>query len=216
MSDEPQNPISTENPIPPSPQEPTLDAPIPPADPELTPSVPVAPEAPMEAESAIPVNIDNGEISIPEAENPAPEQTAPSSAEGYERAQQIEEVEENKLVSEVTTQPTAQMAGNEPLAEPETKNYQPESKSQIPIETYKNRTHENLTKAQLTIQEKKRKKLEKIIEALNTKGRITNDEVEKLLHVSDATATRYLSILEKEGKIKQEGRTGQSVSYSRI
>ena len=48
------------------------------------------------------------------------------------------------------------------------------------------------------------------------KGGVTNDEVEKLLHISDATATRYLEQLEKEGKVKQEGRTGKSVSYSRI
>jgi predicted HTH transcriptional regulator len=33
---------------------------------------------------------------------------------------------------------------------------------------------------------------------------------------SDATATRYLSQLEKEGKIKQSGKTGKGVSYSRI
>ncbi len=48
------------------------------------------------------------------------------------------------------------------------------------------------------------------------KSKITNDEVEKFLHVSDATATRYLSILEKEGKIKQNGKTGHMVSYYRI
>ena len=42
---------------------------------------------------------------------------------------------------------------------------------------------------------------------------IGDDEVEKLLHVSDATATRYLSELEKEGKIKQVGKTGKAVTY---
>ena len=42
------------------------------------------------------------------------------------------------------------------------------------------------------------------------------NEVEKFLHVSDATATRYLSQLEKENKIKQVGKTGKAVSYSRI
>ena|SRR3989344_7440074 len=75
---------------------------------------------------------------------------------------------------------------------------------------------ELLSKARISIQNRKRKKLDKILEALNIKGKITNDEVEKLLHVSDATATRYLSILKQEGKIKQEGRTGKGVSYSRI
>ena len=48
-----------------------------------------------------------------------------------------------------------------------------------------------------------------------TKSKITNDEVEKILHISDATATRYLDILENEGKIKQEGKTGKAVFYSK-
>lgn len=45
---------------------------------------------------------------------------------------------------------------------------------------------------------------------------ITNDEVEKLLHVSDATATRYLAELEKRGKIRQVGTTGRSVKYVKL
>ena len=204
MPDEAQNSIPTENSIPASSQESTLDAPIPPSTSESVSMPQEVPEASGEADSAVPVNNpssdeatagrDNSEIITPEAQNPASEQTA-----------QIDNLSVNQPVSEALEPPTAQMAGNEPfesthhkpMAEPETKNYQPESKSQIPIETYKNHTHENLTKAQLTIQEKKRKKLEKIIEALNTKGKITNDEIEKLLHVSDATATRYLEQLEK-------------------
>jgi len=47
-------------------------------------------------------------------------------------------------------------------------------------------------------------------------SKITNDEVEKFLHVSDATAERYLNILEKEGKIKQTRKTGHSVFYIKI
>jgi predicted HTH transcriptional regulator len=72
-----------------------------------------------------------------------------------------------------------------------------------------------LIKARVSIQDRKRKKREKIMAALNTKSKITNDEVEKLLHVSDATAERYLAVLVKEGKLKQEKRTGADVSYSR-
>lgn len=71
-------------------------------------------------------------------------------------------------------------------------------------------------KARAVIQVQKRKRLDKIMEALNTKNQITNDEVEKLLHVSDATATRYLSALEKDGKIKQVGKTGIGVVYTKI
>lgn len=72
-----------------------------------------------------------------------------------------------------------------------------------------------MVKARAMIQERKQKKFEKILELLNAKGKITNDEVEKLLHVSDATATRYLSALEKEGKIKQVGKTGKAVTYTK-
>ncbi|MEK7157439.1 MAG: winged helix-turn-helix transcriptional regulator, partial [Patescibacteria group bacterium] len=62
-------------------------------------------------------------------------------------------------------------------------------------------------------QDRKRKKRDKIMEAFTKKNQITNDEVEKLLHVSDATATRYLSALEKEGKIIQVGKKGKGVLY---
>lgn len=54
-----------------------------------------------------------------------------------------------------------------------------------------------------------------IMEAFATKERLTNNEVEKLLHVSDATATRYLDDLEKEGKVRQVGETGAHVYYEK-
>ena len=73
-----------------------------------------------------------------------------------------------------------------------------------------------LTRARIATQDRKRKKRDKIMQALNSKNKITNDEVEKLLHVSDATATRYLSALEKEGKIKQIGKTGTGVVYQKV
>ena len=52
-----------------------------------------------------------------------------------------------------------------------------------------------------------------VLSAARGKGSITNDDVQKLLGVSDATATRYLSELESQGKLKQVGTTGQAVSY---
>lgn len=45
------------------------------------------------------------------------------------------------------------------------------------------------------------------------KNKITNNDVEKMLGVSDASATNYLQELENEGKIKQIGKTGRSVYY---
>ena len=56
---------------------------------------------------------------------------------------------------------------------------------------------------------------EKILFTLmhSKEGRITNDEVEKMLKVSDTTAGRYLEELEKRGRIKQVGKTGRGVYY---
>ena len=76
--------------------------------------------------------------------------------------------------------------------------------------------HDLLLRARAKIQFRKGKKLEKIMEVLSKRSKISNDDVQKLLHVSDATATRYLNILEQQGKIKQTGRTGKSVFYSKI
>ena len=92
---------------------------------------------------------------------------------------------------------TAQIPVNEPLAKPSL-------------------ACELLIKARNVIQFRKRKKLDRVMSMFLNQSKITNDEVEKFLHVSDATATRYLSQLEQEGKIKQVGKTGKGVSYSRI
>ena len=73
-----------------------------------------------------------------------------------------------------------------------------------------------LGKARSAIQSRKRVKLNHLMTLFAKRTNITNDEVEKFLHVSDATATRYLEILEKENKIKQVGKTGKSVSYTKM
>ena len=56
----------------------------------------------------------------------------------------------------------------------------------------------------------------KILAYLIPRSKITNSEIEKLLQVSDATATRYLDELEKEGRIRQIGRAGRSTHYEKI
>lgn len=53
----------------------------------------------------------------------------------------------------------------------------------------------------------------KILELLRSSETITNNDIEKLLSVSDDTAFRYLEELEQEGKITQKGDTGKSVYY---
>ena len=55
--------------------------------------------------------------------------------------------------------------------------------------------------------------MEKLMEIFRSCQPVTNDVVQMLLGVSDATATRYLDRLEKEGKIVQIGRDGRFVKY---
>lgn len=58
-------------------------------------------------------------------------------------------------------------------------------------------------------------KLEKFIAEKSASDKITNDEIQEFLAVSDATAERYLQDLEKQGKIKQSGKTGKYVYYQK-
>lgn len=113
---------------------------------------------------------------VPEtAAETAPETTGEASAEPIETTPETE---------------TAQMGGNEPL------------KEKVP-EPVKEELGLLRQMAQATILLRIQKKLLKVMELFAKQTEITNDEVEKLLHVSDATATRYLAELEKRGKILQ-------------
>ncbi|KKW14522.1 MAG: hypothetical protein UY54_C0015G0020 [Parcubacteria group bacterium GW2011_GWA2_50_10b] len=57
---------------------------------------------------------------------------------------------------------------------------------------------------------------EAIYGLLETNHPLTNNDVEVMLSISDATATRYFDELEKEGKVRQVGKTGRYVNYERI
>ncbi len=178
--------------MPPDDQNMTPNTPIPdssptmPSDTSETP--PQAPEAPQGDFGAESNNsaINKGDAEISQPEN------EPKSPENQDSpSAESESVEAEK--------PTAQIPVNEPLNQDK-----------------KSIARQLLITARNAIQFRKRKKLDKIMSLFLQHSKITNDEVEKFLHVSDATATRYLSILEKEGKIKQNGKTGHMVSYSRI
>lgn len=62
--------------------------------------------------------------------------------------------------------------------------------------------------------ERKAKNKELILKYIQANGKIQNNEAEKLVGVSNATAERYLNELEKEGQITQHGTIGKSVFYT--
>ncbi len=169
-----------------------------------------APESPKNAD--IPVSLNNANTKNEPISTPSPEEIISLEPTDIQANPASDEV--NKLSIEPVSEPvqasepsTAQTPVNKPLA-PESEPIQTQSKSSL--------ARQLLISARNVIQFRKRKKLDKIMSLFLQQSKITNDEVEKFLHVSDATATRYLSQLEKENKIKQTGKTGHSVFYSKI
>jgi hypothetical protein len=77
------------------------------------------------------------------------------------------------------------------------------------------RARELLVKARISIQIKKKKKLEKVMNLFLTKKKIKNSDVRDLLHIADETATVYLNILKKEGKIQPNGK-GVGIYYTKM
>ena len=190
MSDDqnlPQNQDSTENSIPASPQELTADAPILPMDSE---PAEVSPET---------LESSPNDFSVKSNDIPLSNSTLTDSPN--------EQKTEEKQAPESAT---AQTPVNEPLEESH------EQAKPVSVNSKSSLARQLLISARNAIQFRKRKKLDRVMSLFLKQSKITNDEVEKFLHVSDATATRYLSELEKEGKIKQNGKTGHMVSYSRI
>ena len=71
---------------------------------------------------------------------------------------------------------------------------------------------EGLIEKQVKEKEENRRK---ILEILKNRDEIANKDVERETGVSDATATRYLDELEKEGVLEQIGRIGTGVYYKK-
>lgn len=69
-----------------------------------------------------------------------------------------------------------------------------------------------LAKAMEIIRFRKNAKLEKIVKFAQEKGSITNDQAQTLLRISDATASRYLLELTRQGRLKRSGQ-GRGAKY---
>lgn len=204
-------------------------------------SEPVAEPAPVQPEPAV-VETPSAPDPIPEpiietTPTPEPVNTNGSNGENGIKEAEPEPVPTAQPVEPLNTEPISEPA---PIPEPveeaqepvlEAQQEAPQQESNVSTGTPApapapepqviasafliSRARELLIKAREMIQFRKRKKLEKIMSLFLKQSSITNDEVQKLVYVSDATATRYLQQLEQEGKIKKEN-AGKYLSYSRI
>jgi hypothetical protein len=142
---------------------------------------PTAPESPTDASATIPVEDQNpgmnqSESEVPEAPNMAP-------------------------ISEPIQPAPVQFTPSAP-ATPTPQAPQTQSPAQQDQTGF---IHSLLIKAQAKIQSNKQKKLDKIILFAQKKKIIVNEDVQKLLHVSSATATRYLVKLVQQGRLARVG-----------
>jgi hypothetical protein len=208
-----KNQISTENSIPPSPQEPMANIPINTRASGSSNMPPEAPESPKNADIPVSFNNANPENSPVLTENPEVVKPAESTSLEAENPK-VEPISEPAQAPETQT---AQMAGNEPLAtkpetntEPNVQEVKPEPVSVstsgeakyepekiipvVVVVSNKNKILELLAKAKNAIQFRKRKKLDKVMTMFLKKSKITNDDVElPMVLITGTTLHGYLS-----------------------
>jgi hypothetical protein len=175
--------------------------------------LPSAPEAP--ADTVIPplAKDDISAQNVPESQPVEPAQTAQTGENPSSISEPILTPETPPIPPETTT---AQTPPSEPVVtEPEPK---PAESIFAPAEPVSkpNFARQLIAKAREAIQNRKRKKIDRVMDLFAKRTNITNNQVADFLHVSDATATRYLQILENENKIRQVGKTGKGVKYEKI
>jgi len=149
---------------------------------------PEAPEAPTDASNPIPVEDQNGGINQPESNGPEASNEAPIS-EPIQPISDQPEPQPAPAPASAPAAPTSQAPQSQSPAQPD----------QIGF------IRALLAKANAKIQSNKQKKLDKIMILAQKKKMIANEDVQKLLRVSDATATRYLVKLVQQGHLARAG-----------
>lgn len=168
---------------------------------EETPLIPLSGEAePAQAPIIVPTP-----TPIVTAPTPEPSPTsAPSSGEA------------KPVVSEpVVFSPPAK---GEQRGSVEEENTVPLSKMDKILASFKdNMLHakEFLLKAHAAVSAKRRKKIDSVMTLFLKKKKIVNSDVRDFLHIAEDTATNYLNILLKEGKIKRNGRS-TGIYYTKV
>lgn len=180
MSDnEQKQDITSQQESPQSPDVVTDEASIPLADSTSIELPPVAPEAPRDAFTPVTVEDQNGAVNEENSH----------IAEPINESKILEPVPETAKTVPAPAPLTSATAQTQSLAQQDERGF---------IKSL-------LIKAQAKIQLNKQKKLDKLIQFAQEKKIVANDDVQKLLRVSDATATRYLVKLVQQGRIARVG-----------
>ncbi len=183
MPDDQKQDINPQQEPPQSPEVPTVEPPVPPADTTSSDMPPVTLEAPRDALTPVPVEDQNGAVN--ELEN-----------------KEVEPPKEPGVTEEPIPEPIL-TARDESAPAPRTPQA-PQTQS-LAQQDERGFIKSLLIKAQAKILFNKQKKLDKLIQFAQEKKIVANDDVQKLLRVSDATATRYLVKLVQQGRLARVG-----------
>jgi hypothetical protein len=175
---------------------------------DVTSPAPVAePSPPPEPAALVP----------PSEPAPSPVEPAPSATQATSAEPDSVIPEESQLAPESTEEPP-QVEVNAPDQKPATQS----ATSSVPQQSPAGQSSQSVPSAKWSAANRahaaakrvgrKEVRLAKVVELAKEKGRITNDDIEKLLHVSDATASRYGTILVQRGQLKREGK-GRAAKY---
>ena len=157
-----------------------------------------AQSTPVPAESA-----PSSDVAAPtpaEPSQPAQEPTLAEQSSSSEPSSVIPEKSQSAPHAEVESRPMSQPTSVPQTSQPRGRKWNVEDRA----------------KSAATHARKKDARLAKIIEYAKAHGgKITNDEIEKLLHVSDATASRYAKVLVDRSLLRADGK-GRGASYAFI
>jgi hypothetical protein len=190
-----------------------------------------APEASKNEVVTAPVKDDNLAQNVPDGQIPVSPETAQTGPNEVISPPAPEQAQAPETPTTPPETGTAQTVVNEPLgseSEPKVSEPAPTSVSEPttifspiptpaePVSPKPSLARQLIAKAREAIQNRKRKKIDHVMDLFAKRTNITNNQVADFLHVSDATATRYLQVLENENKIRQVGKTGKGVRYEKI
>lgn len=200
MADENSNPPPIEQPAPPPPhQEDELSAKTP-----TQPSMRVLPtEPPAAPESAPESSVRATELSIGEdASRTVPIKIIETSTESVEKLDDEIRTEEN-----ISALPLEKRKENNVSAQPAEVSHSTAQRGAF-VGSIEKRA--NALRAR---QSKRDAKLERIMQFARNRGSVRNDEIKKILRVSDATASRYANLLVLRSELIRTGR-GRAARYA--
>jgi hypothetical protein len=193
----------TENAVP----EPPLEASAPDSDPAPTPAPPASASAsPTPAPVSVPVPVSDQSASPIDTPEPATEPVSPTAVEEVP-APAPEIVSESASAAQPIDHSEPEVNGADANIAHTT------SSTRAALAKNSFRGSEGRARGLARRNEKREKKLQLIVEHTRAHSSIANDDIEKLLHLSNATASRYLKLLVERGSLIRSGK-GRSVRYS--